>query len=148
MALYAFDGTGQKDDHPELENDGDSNVARFFMAYRPSDANLPWICELADGWLPIDDDPAVYGPLIGKLKMALADAGRDPARFRFRARFPYVTGADGQADLAATFARVPELVGAGLTDIEVYPLLYLRTRAVTELEDVIARCGDLIRETR
>ena len=114
----------------------------------PSDANLPWICELADGWLPIDDDPAVYGPLIGKLKMALADAGRDPARFRFRARFPYITGADGQADLAATFARVPELVGAGLTDIEVYPLLYLRTRAVTELEDVIARCGDLIRETR
>ncbi len=41
MALYAFDGTGQKDDHPELENDGDSNVARFFMAYRPSDVDLP-----------------------------------------------------------------------------------------------------------
>jgi uncharacterized protein (DUF2235 family) len=41
MALYAFDGTGQKDDHPELENDGDSNVARFFQAYRPSDTHLP-----------------------------------------------------------------------------------------------------------
>jgi hypothetical protein len=41
MALYAFDGTGQKDDHPELENDGDTNVARFFMAYRPSDVDLP-----------------------------------------------------------------------------------------------------------
>jgi uncharacterized protein (DUF2235 family) len=41
MALYAFDGTGQKDDNPDLENDGDSNVARFFMAYQPSDANLP-----------------------------------------------------------------------------------------------------------
>ena len=41
MALYAFDGTGQKDDHPELENEGDTNVARFFEAYRPSDFDLP-----------------------------------------------------------------------------------------------------------
>src|SRR5436190_6246851 len=41
MALYAFDGTGQKDDHPELENDGDTNVARFYFAYRPSDVQLP-----------------------------------------------------------------------------------------------------------
>ena len=37
MALYAFDGTGQRDDQPELENTGDTNVARFFFAYRPSD---------------------------------------------------------------------------------------------------------------
>ena len=40
MALYAFDGTGQKDDHPELEDDADTNIARFFIAYRPSDAHL------------------------------------------------------------------------------------------------------------
>jgi hypothetical protein len=41
MALYAFDGTGQKDDNPDLENTDDSNVARFFFAYRPSDLHLP-----------------------------------------------------------------------------------------------------------
>lgn len=41
MALYAFDGTGQRDDQPELENTGDTNVARFFSAYRPSDVHLP-----------------------------------------------------------------------------------------------------------
>jgi hypothetical protein len=41
MALYAFDGTGQRDDQPELENTGDANVARFFFAYRPSDLDLP-----------------------------------------------------------------------------------------------------------
>jgi uncharacterized protein (DUF2235 family) len=41
MALYAFDGTGQRDDHPELEDAGDTNVARFFFAYRPSDGDLP-----------------------------------------------------------------------------------------------------------
>ena len=41
MALYAFDGTGQKDDNPELENTEDTNVARFFFAYRPSDVHLP-----------------------------------------------------------------------------------------------------------
>jgi len=41
MALYAFDGTGQKDDNPEIENTEDTNVARFFFAYRPSDLHLP-----------------------------------------------------------------------------------------------------------
>jgi probable F420-dependent oxidoreductase len=114
----------------------------------PSDANLPWICELADGWLPIDDDPAVYEPLIARIKVALERAGRDPARFRFRARFPYVTDASGQASLARTFERVPELVRAGLTDIEVYPIVYLRSTATTELEDIIASCAEHIRLSR
>jgi len=41
MALYAFDGTGQKDDKPELEDATDTNVARFFFAYRPADTDLP-----------------------------------------------------------------------------------------------------------
>ena len=41
MALYAFDGTGQKDDHPELEDKEDTNVARFCFAYRPNDDGLP-----------------------------------------------------------------------------------------------------------
>ena len=41
MALYAFDGTGQKDDNPELEDVKDTNVARFFFAYRPDDSALP-----------------------------------------------------------------------------------------------------------
>jgi uncharacterized protein (DUF2235 family) len=41
MALYAFDGTGQRDDKPELEDANDTNVARFFFAYRPNDADLP-----------------------------------------------------------------------------------------------------------
>jgi uncharacterized protein (DUF2235 family) len=41
MALYAFDGTGQRDDNPEAEDVKDTNVARFFFAYRPSDAHLP-----------------------------------------------------------------------------------------------------------
>ena len=37
MALYAFDGTGQKDDNPETEDAKDTNVSRFFRAYRPAD---------------------------------------------------------------------------------------------------------------
>src|SRR5688500_6770547 len=41
MALYAFDGTGQRDDNPDLEDAGDTNVARFFFAYRPDDSDLP-----------------------------------------------------------------------------------------------------------
>jgi len=41
MALYAFDGTGQRDDNPELEDVKDTNVARFFFAYRPDDSALP-----------------------------------------------------------------------------------------------------------
>jgi len=41
MALYAFDGTGQRDDNPDVEDANDTNLARFFLAYRPSDAHLP-----------------------------------------------------------------------------------------------------------
>jgi len=42
MALYAFDGTGQKDDNPALEDAMDTNVSRFFFAYRPQDdTSLP-----------------------------------------------------------------------------------------------------------
>ena len=41
MALYAFDGTGQRDDHPETEDAKDTNVSRFFLAYRPNDEDLP-----------------------------------------------------------------------------------------------------------
>lgn len=28
MALYAFDGTGQRDDNPDIEDVGDTNVAQ------------------------------------------------------------------------------------------------------------------------
>lgn len=45
MALYAFDGTGQKDDDPAKEDVRDTNVSRFFFAYRPAD----------DTTLPKDD---------------------------------------------------------------------------------------------
>jgi uncharacterized protein (DUF2235 family) len=41
MALYAFDGTGQRDDDPDKEDVRDTNVARFFFAYRPNDADRP-----------------------------------------------------------------------------------------------------------
>ena len=41
MALYAFDGTGQRDDNPDVEDVNDTNVARFFFAYRPNDSELP-----------------------------------------------------------------------------------------------------------
>ena len=41
MALYAFDGTGQRDDNPDLEDVRDTNVARFFFAYRPDDSDKP-----------------------------------------------------------------------------------------------------------
>jgi hypothetical protein len=74
-------------------------------------------------------------------------AGRDPAQFRFRARFPYVTDASGHASLDATVALLPALVDAGLTDVEVYPIMYLRTSAIAELEDLIARCAELMHAT-
>ena len=37
MALYAFDGTGQRDDDPAKEDVKDTNVSRFLFAYRPKD---------------------------------------------------------------------------------------------------------------
>lgn len=120
----------------------------LYVGIAPSDSNLPWIAELADGWLPIDDDPAVYGPLITRVKEALRHVGRDPGRFTFRARLPIALGVDGQPSLRATFERLPEIERAGINQVEVYPIAYLRTNDVSELEDLMAQCGEFIGASR
>lgn len=116
----------------------------LLIGIAPSEANLRWIVELAAGWLPIDDDPSVYAPLIARVRDALRRGGRDPSRFVFRARLPYVGGADGRASLAKTFERIPDIARAGINQVEVYPIMYLRTTDVAELDDLLGECGERI----
>jgi dihydrodipicolinate synthase/N-acetylneuraminate lyase len=46
---------------------------------------------------------------VAALTKALTEAGRDPTRLRVQAHLPVARGSDGQPDLAASLAGLPEL---------------------------------------
>ncbi|MFN8018447.1 MAG: TIGR03619 family F420-dependent LLM class oxidoreductase [Acidimicrobiales bacterium] len=79
------------------------------------------IAELGDGWIPIMG--ATVGDVadgVARLRGALADAGRDPARLQVRASPALVRDApNGPADVDATLAATQDLVAAGATDVHV-----------------------------
>ena len=82
--------------------------------------NIRRIVELGDGWIPImgatlDD----VGAGVTILRGAYVDAGRDPSELLVRAPLPLVTAPDGQRDLGASLARVPDVLAAGATEISV-----------------------------
>jgi uncharacterized protein (DUF2235 family) len=95
MALYAFDGTGQRDDNPDLENDGDSNVARFFFGYRPSDLHEP-----------IDDRHNHYQRGIGSAGLLRRALGT-------------VTGFGGRTFVRRAIQKLQDNIEAGDTTIDV-----------------------------
>src|SRR5687767_8948562 len=66
MALYAFDGTGQRDDDPAREDVKDTNVSRFFFAYWPAD----------DTTLPKDDWHNHYQRGVGSAGLLRKLAGK------------------------------------------------------------------------
>ncbi|CAN5742342.1 hypothetical protein BH24ACI5_BH24ACI5_03370 [soil metagenome] len=95
MALYAFDGTGQKDDQPELEDAGDTNVARFFFAYRPSDLHLP-----------VDDRHNYYQRGVGSAGL-------------FRKALGGITGFGGRTFIRRALDKLKDNIADGDTDIDV-----------------------------
>lgn len=114
----------------------------------PSAANLPWMAELADGWLPIETEPARYAPDISRIKAALEKQRRDPAAFCVRAKLPTVAGLDGLPCLRATLARRFELIRHGVTMAEIYPLEFLRGDSRAELADWMDTCAELLAADR
>jgi len=112
----------------------------------PTPSNLSWLVELADGYLPIEDDPEVYAPHFAWVRQALFDAGRDPEGFIFRVRLRTLNDATGQPGIRETFQQLPRLEELGATAAEFYPFMFLRGNSPHELEDVIAECGQLMRE--
>jgi probable F420-dependent oxidoreductase len=68
------------------------------------------------GWIPWGDAAADLPASIAAVKSALAQAGRDPAGLQVAGTWPAARGASGAVDLTATFAAVPALAAAGVTD--------------------------------
>jgi probable F420-dependent oxidoreductase len=120
----------------------------LYVGVAPSRANLPWMVELTDGWLPIEGDPQIYAPMISTIKDALAAGGRDPAGFVFRARFPLSADPAAPSSVRDAFKQLPYLMEVGLTHVEFYPQFYLRTKDLAELDDVVREAGELISKYR
>lgn len=96
------------------------------------------IARLADGWSwGYVDDPAVIADGLRAIREAMARIGRQPARFDVKAFPRPVRRGDGSVDYDATFARVPQLVAAGVTIIE--PNLYDYCRTADDVYAVLER---------
>lgn len=71
------------------------------------------------GWIPWGDDIADPRPGIDRMRRALAAADRDPATLQVQGSLAAVLR-DGDVDLDATLAPVPDLVDAGITDFRLW----------------------------
>lgn len=91
-----------------------------------SEQNIPWLAGVADGWIPIEQDPAAYGPKIAALRAALAKTGRDPDQFAIRAQVQPQPGSDGAPDLERTLETIPAMLDAGVTHVEILPVVFVR----------------------
>ncbi|HTC15590.1 MAG TPA: TIGR03619 family F420-dependent LLM class oxidoreductase [Steroidobacteraceae bacterium] len=97
-----------------------------WMGLAPSERNIERMAQFADGWIPMEQDPAKLAPVIGRIRAAVAAKGRDPQSFGVRVVPRFVFRHDGTPDLEATLAQVPALVSAGASAVEVFPYVFCR----------------------
>jgi probable F420-dependent oxidoreductase len=98
----------------------------IWFGLAPQPKNIARMAELADGWMPMEQDPAKLAEPIARIRAAVAAAGRDPAAFKVRATLRMVER-DGRPDLEASFEEAAALVAIGVTHIEVRPPRFLPT---------------------
>ena len=74
------------------------------------------IVTLGDGWHPlVRSTPGEVGTGVGRLRAALAAAGRDPGALTVHHSIPLVRDGGGRADPAASFADLGAWAAAGVT---------------------------------
>jgi probable F420-dependent oxidoreductase len=98
----------------------------IWFGLAPSERNIERIAELGDGWIPMEKRPELLAGHIDKLRKAFAARGRDPQSLAVRVVLHAVFRSDGTPDLEATLAAIPALADAGVTMVEVLPLLFCR----------------------
>lgn len=98
----------------------------MWFGLAPSDRNVERIAELGDGWIPMEQRPEKLTGHIARLRKAFAARGRDPQSLAVRVVLRTVFRADGSPDLEATLSAVPALAQAGVTMVEVLPLVFCR----------------------
>ncbi|MBP1688104.1 MAG: fmn-dependent monooxygenase [Deltaproteobacteria bacterium] len=92
-----------------------------------SEENIEWMAEITDGWIPIQQDPAAYGPAIQSLRRRVEAHGRDPRHFAVRAQVQPQFDSDGKPDLERTLQTIPSMLKAGVTHVEILPCVFVRT---------------------
>lgn len=92
--------------------------------------NLDRILTLGDGWIP---HPGASVEMMAegaaRLREALTAAGRDPGSVGVQGSPGFARDADGRPDLAATLERVPAVVAAGATDVNLNLRLFCADQA-------------------
>lgn len=102
--------------------------------------NLERIAELGAGWMPMDSSPDALRQGTGRLRAALAEAGRPFEGFGVRAHAPLVM--DGKRpDLEATIAALPAVLEAGATSVSFALARFVRRR--DEIPAFFARLGSI-----
>lgn len=77
------------------------------------------VARFGAGWIPWGDDADDIAAGLGRIRDAMAMAGRADDVLDVAGTLPAVRAADGALDLAATMDGVPALVEAGVTDFRV-----------------------------
>ncbi len=95
----------------------------FGMA--PTPVNARRIAELGTGWLPISQHPDQLAEGVAVLRAAFEAAGRDPAELKVRAQLLPQAGEKGP-DLDATLGGLETALEAGVTHVEVLPIVFCR----------------------
>jgi probable F420-dependent oxidoreductase len=98
----------------------------IWLGLAPTERNIERMAEFADGWIPMEQDPAKLAPVITRLRTAVAARGRDPKAFTVRVVPRFVFRADRTPDLEATLAGVAALVRAGASMVELFPGAFCR----------------------
>ncbi len=98
----------------------------IWMGLAPTPRNCRRMAQLADGWIPMLQDSAAIAGGLDAIRAAFAAAGRDFSGFECRVVLPPAFRDDRTPDLVAALARLPALRAAGVTVVEVLPLMFCR----------------------
>jgi probable F420-dependent oxidoreductase, Rv2161c family len=102
----------------------------------PTERNIDRIARHRGGWYPMNPASDLLKAQVGELRRAYERHGHDPSQLRVRSVLLPVAGKDGKVDLAATIDRIPVWVDAGVTTLEIHPVMYCA--AAEDVDDVFA----------
>jgi len=102
------------------------------------------IARFGSGWIPWGPDAANPAAGIARIREVMAKAGRDMAGFQVTTHLAVAQRAGGGVDVEKTFAPVPALVSAGVTDFRIGLALPKEAAAV---EDLLAPIVAAFRKT-
>jgi probable F420-dependent oxidoreductase len=98
----------------------------IWFGLAPTQNNIERIAEFGDGWVPMDNDPARLKEVVIRLRAAFEVRGRDPSELDVRVLLLPAFKPDGTADFDGMLKKVPPLLDAGATYLEILPSMFCR----------------------